>query len=143
MKFRLIIDGDAEEEITARVKSESHLTDEIRRLCEEYGNEIIGYSNNIAAVLSPADVCCFTVDGGKVVAVTENGNYAVKTRLYLLDERFGSFVYINQSCLANVKKIKRFDVSVGGSLRVTFVGGHTDYVSRRCLKRVKERFGIK
>lgn len=143
MKFRLIIDGDAEEEITARVKSESHLTDEIRRLCEEQGGEIIGYRDNTAVVLSPTDVCCFTVDGGKVVAVTENGNYAVKTRLYLLDERFGSFVYINQSCLANVKKIKRFDVSVGGSLRVTFVGGHTDYVSRRCLKKVKERFGIK
>lgn len=143
MKFRLIIDVDAEEEITARVKSESHLTDEIRRLCEEQGGEIIGYRDNTAVVLSSADVCCFTVDGGKVVAVTENGNYAVKTRLYLLDERFGSFVYINQSCLANVKKIKRFDVSVGGSLRVTFVGGHTDYVSRRCMKTVKERFGIK
>lgn len=142
MRFKLIIDGDADEEIVARVRAESALTDELRRICEDMCEEIIGYRGNEATVLSSAEICCFTVDGGKVVAITENGTYTVKQRLYQLDGRLSGFVFINQSCLANVKRIKRFDVSVGGSLRVTFTCGHTDYVSRRCLKAVKERFGI-
>ena len=58
----------------------------------------------------------------------------------MLDE---SFVKINQSCLGNVKKIARFDASIGGSLMVTFRNAHRDYVSRRQLKTVKERMHIK
>ena len=52
------------------------------------------------------------------------------------------FVKINQSCLANIKKIERFSASVGGSLKVIFKNGHTDYVSRRQLRTVKEKLGI-
>ena len=53
-----------------------------------------------------------------------------------------SFVKINQSCIANIKKIDRFKATVGGSLTVIFKNGHIDYVSRRNLKNVKERLGL-
>ena len=53
-----------------------------------------------------------------------------------------NFIKINKSCIANLKKIKRFDASFGGAMQVTFKNGHTDFVSRRNLKNVKERMGI-
>ena len=53
-----------------------------------------------------------------------------------------SFIKINQSCLANKKKIKKFEYTIGGSLRVVFKNGYIDYIARRELKNVKERMGL-
>ena len=64
-------------------------------------------------------------------------------RLWQLEELLGEeFLKINQSCLANVSRIKRFRASFGGSLLVSFACGYEDYVSRRQLKQVKERMGM-
>jgi DNA-binding LytR/AlgR family response regulator len=64
--------------------------------------------------------------------------------MYTVEEQLGGrFVKINQSCTVNVDKIERFDVSIGGALRVTLKNGFRDHVSRRQLKAVKERMGIK
>ena len=54
----------------------------------------------------------------------------------------GIFVYINQGCLADLKKVHHFEASIGGSLRVVFKSGYKDYVSRRQIKIVKERIGV-
>ena len=53
-----------------------------------------------------------------------------------------NFVKINQSCIANIDKINRFDASFSGTLKLIFKNSYTDYVSRRQLKTVKERIGI-
>ena len=53
------------------------------------------------------------------------------------------FVKLNQSCIVNIKKIECFDASLGGALKVTLKNGYRDYVSRRQLKAVKERLGLK
>ena len=67
----------------------------------------------------------------------------MKKRLYQLEEQLGQdYMKINQSCLANISQISRFSASIGGSLEVVFRDGYKDYVSRRELKKVKERMGI-
>ena len=64
--------------------------------------------------------------------------------MYELYELFSDrFIYINQGCLANIKYIDSFDASFSGSLIVIFKSGHKDYVSRRQVKNIKERLGIK
>ena len=80
----------------------------------------------------------------KVYAITKNGNYLIKKRLYELDKTtLNTFTYINQGCLANLKKVDHFEVSFGGALLAVFNSGYKDYVSRRQLKIVKERIGLK
>ena len=72
-----------------------------------------------------------------------NEEYLLKERLYSLEEKLPeTFVRINQSCLANIKKMDRFDTTISGTLKIQFKNGHMDYVSRRQLKTVKERIGI-
>ena len=74
----------------------------------------------------------------------DNRRVRVKFRLYEIEEVFDTgFVKINQSCIANISKMKKFDVSLGGALRVEFKNGYRDYVSRRQMRAVKERLGIK
>lgn len=143
MKCNIIIDPLGEEEITVRVRKNSALVEEIQALVANHTEELIGYEENTVCKLSPADVCCFLVESNRILALVGDHRYRIKERLYTLEERLGDgFVKVNQSCLANVKKIKRFDVSFAGALTVVFENGHRDYVSRRQLKTVKERIGF-
>lgn len=143
MKFSLFIDKQREEECIIYAHEKSRLTDEIERLISEDALELTGYKDSSIIKLNLSEVYCFVVEGGKTYAITENDKLIIKYRLYQLEEKLTeSFVKINQSCIANVKKIKRFDASFSGSLLVVLKNGYSDYVSRRQLKKVRERLGV-
>lgn len=143
MKFSLFIDKQREEECIIYAHEKSRLTDEIERLISEDALEFTGYKDSSIIKLNLSEVYCFVVEGGKTYAITENDKLIIKYRLYQLEEKLTeSFVKINQSCIANVKKIKRFDASFSGSLLVVLKNGYSDYVSRRQLKKVRERLGV-
>ena len=125
-------------------KERTPLVEQIEALVKNNDETIIGYLENEAFNISPRDVYCFTIEKNKLFAVMESNKLLIKERLYQLEERLGSdFVKINQSSIANMKKIDRFSASIGGSLIVLFKNGYRDYVSRRQTKHVKERMGIK
>lgn len=143
MKFKLIIDTERDEEVVVYAHNENELTDEIKCLVENNTSTIIGYADGSSVPLVAADVHCFTICNGRVYALTEGEKLQVKERIYTLEKMLGhEFVKINQSCIANTRKIARFTASIGGSLRVIFKNGHIDYVSRRQLRTVKERMGL-
>lgn len=143
MKYTVHFEKDREEEVIVYAHAPSPLTEKISRLCKTAAPELIGYREEEACRLDVHSVCCFFVEDSKVWAHTMHGKYRVKLRLYQLEESFPEdFVKINQSCLANVRRIRKFGTSFGGSLTVTFENGHRDYVSRRNVKTIKERFGL-
>ncbi len=143
MKCEIVIDRDQEEKVVVYVKEESPLTDEIRRLVEGHPAGLIGYRDKEMVPLQPADIVCVTVSDNRVYAVLPSDRLMLKERLYVLEGKLPPyFVKINQSCLANLKQIERFDASLSGTLQVRFKNGYTDYVSRRQLKFIKERIGI-
>lgn len=140
MNFKLIIDQDRPEEVQIYAHRESNLTRTIRRLCEEEAFRLIGYRDREMVSLNLSEVCCFIVEDNRIWALTDTEKLSLKCRLYTLEEELpDSFVKLNQSCIANLSKIRRFDTSFGGALTVRFQNGYTDYVSRRNLKTVKER----
>ena len=142
MKLSIIIDEEKQEEIIVYAHKENELTRKIRLLAEGETGELMGYKGDDIFRLEAEDICCFVSENGSVLAVTANGHYKVKQRLYKLEENLDGFIKINQSCLANVSKIEKFEASTFGALTVVFKGGYKDYVSRRNLKNIKERFGI-
>lgn len=143
MEFKLIIDEFRKEEVVVYAKGKNKLTEKIEQLVNDSNLELVGYKNKEATFLNTSDVFCFTILDDKVYALTENDRFVLKQRLYQVEERLSdAFVKINQSCIANISKIKRFDASVSGSLMVIFKNEYKEYVSRRQLKAVKERLGI-
>ena len=143
MKYRIIIDKDREEEALIYAHERSELVERLEALLSQSPSELIGYGDREAVILNPDTVLCFTVENGSSYAVTEEGKYRLRLRLYQIEEKLSSdYVKINQSCIVNVGKIERFKASVGGSLKVILKGGFSDYVSRRQLRAVKERLGI-
>ena len=143
MKCTLIITDEHQEEVVIYARERTKLTDDIEALVIGSVTEIIGYGENQAIRLKTDEVTCFMVEDSKVYALTDKDKYQLKQRLYQLEEMLpDNFVKINQSCIANIRQIKKFDTSISGTLLIKFKNGYKDYVSRRQMKTVKERFGL-
>lgn len=143
MKCTLIITDEHQEEVVIYARKRTKLTDDIEALVNGSVPEIIGYGENQAVRLKTDEVTCFMVEDSKVYALTDKEKYQLKQRLYQLEEMLpNNFVKINQSCIANIRQIKKFDTSISGTLLIKFKNGYKDYVSRRQMKAVKERFGL-
>ena len=144
MEYEIKIDPLCKEDkILIIAKNKTPLIEEIENILNRNSKTIMGYGDGEIIKLDTNNVECFTVEDSKVYAIIGNSHIRVKERLYIIEEMLeGVFIKINQSCIANIKKIKKFESSFGGAIRVIFGGGHKDYVSRRQLKTVKERFGL-
>lgn len=144
MKFRLIIDKNREEEVIVYSHNETKLTDEIKRIAENDSEEFVGYIEREAYKLRLSEIYCFIAQDNNVYAITDKNRLRIKFRLYQLEEMLGKdFIKINQSCIVNVREIRKFDSSFSGMLKVVLKNGYSDYVSRRNIKSVKERLGVK
>ena len=143
MKLRIVIDKNRDEEILIYAHEKTALICDIEQLINNNSFDLMGYGETETIKLNLNEICCFITEESKVYALTEKGKYRLKSRLYQIEENLNdNFVKINQSCIANIKKIDKFKASVGGALTVIFKNGYEDYVSRRNLKNVKERLGL-
>lgn len=142
MKYKIEILEELDADIVIYAKESSPVLEKIEAMLGELDTTVFGYNERGMIKLSEENVYCFFVESGKVYAQTASGKLLIKDRLYRLESIFRGFVKINQSCLVNLSKIKRFDTSVGGALTVVLENGYRDYISRRQVKEVKERIGF-
>lgn len=144
MKYKLIIDKDAEEEIIAIVHAPSALTQEIENLvCSHSGSDsIMGYRDDEMRKLPFSEIECITVLDRKVIAIDTSGNhYRISDRLRDLEAVLPSyFIRINKSTLANEHRIARFDAVFSGAVDAVFRCGYREYVSRRCFAEIRRRY---
>ena len=144
MKYKLIIDKNAEEEIIAVVHAPSSLTQQIENLvCSYSGTEyIMGYKDDEMRKLTFPEIECITVLDRKVMAIDTDGRrYRIQDRLRDLEDILPSyFIRINKSTLANEHRILRFDAVFSGSVDAVFACGYREYVSRRCFAEIRRRY---
>ncbi len=144
MKFKLIIDKNAEEEIRATVHAPSALTRQIENLvCSFSGKDyIMGYRDEEMRKLAFDEIECVTIIDRKVVAIDTGGiQYRIQDRLRDLEDILPSyFIRINKSTLANEHRILRFDAAFSGGVDAVFRCGYRDYVSRRCFAEIRRRY---
>ena len=143
VRYEIIIDPEAEERVIVYARSRDARVERLEQLLSDDGGEIIGYTGDSIIPIDLRSVSAFISEGGSVFAIVGGERIALKERLYSLEDRLGrGFLRLNQSCLANVSMIARFEATFGASLAVVFKDGYRDYVSRRQLKSVKERIGF-
>lgn len=144
MKYRLIIDKNAEEEIVATVHAPSELIQQIENLVRNVSgtDAIMGYQEDSMRRLAFSEIECVTVLDRKVIALDTQGNrYRVQDRLRDLERVLPSyFIRINKSTLANEHRIARFDAAFSGGVDAVFRCGYREYVSRRCFAEIKRRY---
>ena len=144
MKYRLIIDKNAEEEIIAVVHSPSSLTQQIENLVCNYSgaDSILGCRDGEMRKLAFSEIECITVLDRKVTAIDVSGvHYRVQDRLRDLEDILPSyFIRINKSTLANEHRIVRFEAVFSGGVDAVFRCGYREYVSRRCFTEIRRRY---
>ena len=144
MKYRLIIDKNAEEEIIAIVNAPSSLTEQIENLvCSFAGaDHIIGYRDDEMRRLRYQEIECITIIDRKVIVIDSKGDqYRIQDRLRDLEDVLPSyFIRINKSSLANEHRILRFDAVFSGGVDAVFKCGYREYVSRRCFAEIRRRY---
>ena len=124
------------------------MTEEIKalaqRLSETELQMLAGVREDRVSVLDPKSILRIYAANGKVFAVTEEGEYLLRLRLYELEERLrrDSFVRISHSEILNLKKVRQFDLSLTGTICVSLSDGSVAYVSRRYVSKIKEMLGL-
>lgn len=146
MQVEIKIDTScAEPKVTIHTAS---MTEEVRRILNklsENAPEILsGIRNERTEVIDPEELIRVYANAGKVFAVAETGEYAVRLRLYEIEERLpaNKFVRISNSEIINLKKVKNFDLSFTDTICVEFKNGTKTFVSRRYVSKIRKILGI-
>ena len=81
---------------------------------------------------------------GKGYAVTAQGDYSLRLRLYELEERLDPrrFVRISHSEIVNLDKVRCFDLNLAGTICVALADSSVTYVSRRYVAKIKKILGV-
>ena len=116
----------------------------VKRLSADIPQVISGIRDERLEVLKEDELIRVYAASGKVFAITEQGEYVVRLRLYELEERLDRqrFVRISNSEIINLKKVKSFDLSFAGTVCVEFLNGTVTYVSRRYVPKIKKILGV-
>ena len=104
------------------------VTDEVneilKKLSEEQTNMIAGFQKETVEVLDPDSLVQICAFNSKVIAQTSHGDDPLRLRLYELEQRLDkhTFARISNSEIINLKKVKRFDLSISGTICVMLSG---------------------
>ena len=143
MKCYTYIKENEEERVLIYAHDRTRLVEDIESLVLGSEIDLTGSYDSEIIKIDINDVICFISENNKVYALIGDKKYQIKYRLYQIEElNLNMFIKINQSCLANKTKIKRFETTIGGALKVVFKNGYIDFISRRELKNVKNRMGL-
>lgn len=146
MKIEVKLEPDAKERKVIIVTDA--VDEEIRELMKRIGREhpkvLACFSEDQLYLLEQSEIVRVYASAGKVFAVTQQGEYTLRLRLYELEERLDSscFVRISNSEIVNLRKVKSFDLSYTGTIRVALCNGESAFVSRRYVSKIKNVLGI-
>jgi len=116
----------------------------LRRLSEEAPKVIAGFRDDTLEILEPNEIVRIYAASGKVIAVTDRGEYTLRQRLYELEEKLDKarFIRISNSEIVNLRKVRSFDLSMAGTICVSLKNGENAFVSRRYVSRIRQVLGI-
>lgn len=147
MQIKIQIDSAcAEPELVIRAAA---VTEEVQaliaRLSDARSAAIAGFAGDTVHLLQPDEILRIYAQQQKVYAQALDGNlYALRLRLYEAEERLMPlrFVRISHSEIVNLRRVKRLDLSLSGTICMELSNGMTAFVSRRYVAKIKEILGI-
>lgn len=146
MKVDIKIDGQYREPLavihTAEITEEVNAA--VKKLSDAAPDMIMGFHDGTAQILEPSEIYRIYSENQKVLAVTDQGVYQLRLRLYQLEEKLAGmkFARISNAEIINLQKTEKFDLSLVGTIQVKLKNGQSTYVSRRYVSKIKEILGL-
>lgn len=129
MQIEVKIDSGATEPkvVIFTDKMTDEISELVKRLSVETSEIIAGFRNSEVILLEQTQIIRIYATDSKVYAVTEEGEFQLRLRLYELEARLDKKLFV---------RISHSEISVSLS------GGTTTYVSRRYVSKIKQVLGI-
>ncbi len=91
-----------------------------------------------------SDIIRIYAQNQKVFVTTAKGDYRLYERLYELEEMLDNTVFlrISNSEIVNIKRIRRMDTSLTGTVKMLLDENVETFVSRRYVTKIKKALGI-
>lgn len=148
MKLNIKIDTNIDE--PEALITTDRMTDEVNRVVDFISKNcdttavITGIKDEKVELLEQEALIRIYAEDGKVFAKTDEFSYQLKLRLYELEERLDSslFVRISNSEIVNLKKVTSLDLSFVGTICMELSNGEVSYVSRRYVSKIKKLLGL-
>jgi DNA-binding LytR/AlgR family response regulator len=146
MKIKLIIDKKyTEPEIHICNEEKNNEAERLAGIVAQAVNATItAYTENGVELLLCEAVIRIYTENQKIYAATESGTFRLHQRLFELEEILDGrrFVRISNSEIVNLRKIKRLDTSMTGTILMYLQNDITTFVSRRYVSKIKKVLGI-
>lgn len=96
--------------------------------------------NECPSVIDEKDIILIAADGKDVRIMTRHGRYHARQSLRSLENMLSRvFLRVSRFEIINLKMVRKYDFSIGGTLRIEFEGGMETWASRRYIPVIKER----
>lgn len=130
-------------EVLIRAPAEDEQVAAIRRRLSEFASEtlVVFDRHEVRRLIAVEDVVSVSVNDKLVSVTTESGSYFTRQPLHKLEAALSGarFVRISRYELVNLAKVRRFDFTLAGTLRLELAGGTETWASRRCIPEIRRR----
>ena len=134
-------------EIVVRAPEETAEVDALlERLAHvQTGSLVVFSGSGRVRTLAPEEIVTATVEDKLVRVITEDGSWFSRQSLQSLEEQLDPrrFVRVSRFELVNLGKVRQYDFTIAGTLRLELVGGMETWASRRCIPEIRKRLSGK
>ena len=123
--------ADQDAQVTALIESLTH---------HEAQKLTVLDNESCPCVIDEADIVFVSADGKNVRVTALDGVYRAKQSLQNLEELLSRrFLRVSRFELINLHMVRRYDFTIGGTLRIEFNNGMETWASRRYIPQIRER----
>lgn len=127
--------------ITADKKDEE-VMELIKKISDPFESTITVYDDKGSAIIIPLEkIYSISSNNRKLKVVSEDGVFEMRSSLQDIEQdlKSPSFIKISRYEIINLLKVKEFDFSVSGTLRIEMNNGLETWASRRSISEIKKR----
>ena len=96
--------------------------------------------DNCSCVIDEEEIVFVSADGKNVRITSTGGIYCAKQSLQSIEELLSrKFLRVSRFELINLSMVRKYDFTIGGTLRIEFNNGMETWASRRYIPIIRER----
>ena len=96
--------------------------------------------NNCSCVIDEEEIVFVSADGKNVRITSTGGIYCAKQSLQSIEELLSrKFLRVSRFELINLSMVRKYDFTIGGTLRIEFSNGMETWASRRYIPLIRQR----
>ena len=129
--------------ITAESRSDliDRIESAIERCIDEDVHQFVVYDGESIVMIERGDIFRVYTDNRRLTVCTVKGEFRSRQTLLEFEESLDSeqFIRISRFEIVNLKRVRGFDMSTSGTIRVAFEDGSETWVARRYIKSIHDR----